>query len=87
MCSECRQSPCHPSCPNAPEPEPVFICDNCDEGIYDGEQVYEIGGHKYCEDCINDSKYTATAPEPYEPDPMDIWKARVEMEMCESYGR
>lgn len=44
MCEECRHYPCISSCPNAPEPEPVYICDECDEGIYPGETVYEIDG-------------------------------------------
>lgn len=68
MCEECRQNPCHPRCPNAPEPQPVYICDKCDEGIYDGETVYELDGRHYCEYCVDEAKFTAEAPEPYEPD-------------------
>ena len=29
MCDVCRQSPCDPRCPNAPEPEAVYKCRNC----------------------------------------------------------
>lgn len=83
MCEDCRHYPCLRNCPNAPEPDPVYICDECEEGIYDGEAVYEIGGHKYCESCIDSARFIAEAPEyDDEPDPMDIWKAHVEREMC-----
>lgn len=41
MCSECRQTPCYPMCPNAPLPQPCCICDLCKEGIYDGEEYFE----------------------------------------------
>lgn len=83
MCEECRHYPCLSACPNAPEAEPVYICDECDEGIYPGETVYEIGGHKYCEDCIDNARYIAEEPEEYEPDAMDIYKAYIEREMCD----
>lgn len=82
MCELCRHNPCLSACPNAPEPEPVYICDECEEGIYPGETAYEIGGKYYCETCIDNARFIAEAPEPYEPDPMDIWKAHVEREMC-----
>ena len=83
MCEECRHYPCLSACPNAPEPEPVYICDNCEEGIYPGETVYEIGGHKYCETCIDNAGFIAEEPEEYEPDAMDIYKAYIEREMCD----
>lgn len=38
MCEICRQTPCHPRCPNAPEPKPVEMCCLCDEGIYEGDE-------------------------------------------------
>lgn len=87
MCEECRHYPCISSCPNAPEPEPVYICDNCDEGIYPGETVYEIGGHKYCEDCIDNARFIAEEPEEYEPDEdraYDLWRDRQLMEEWEA---
>lgn len=37
MCSLCRQFPCHPRCPNAPEPVPLMRCKECGEGIYEGD--------------------------------------------------
>ena len=83
MCELCRHTPCSSGCPNAPEEEPVFICDCCEDGIYAGEEVYEIGGHKYCEGCINDARYTAEAPEEPEIDAMDVYKAFIERKMCD----
>lgn len=41
MCFECRQTPCHPRCINAPLPQPRCTCDLCKEGIYDGEEYFE----------------------------------------------
>ncbi len=55
MCSICRQIPCHPRCPNAPEPEPVYICSECGEGIFEEDKYYEAGnGDRICKDCIED---------------------------------
>ena len=54
MCEVCRQNPCHPQCPNAPEPEPVYRCTECGDGIYEGERYAEIGGLKYCGSCLDD---------------------------------
>ena len=59
MCSECWQTPCHPRCPNAPEP-PVFAkCENCRTEIYEGEEYYHIGKHKFCVDCVDEGRETA----------------------------
>lgn len=87
MCELCRHNPCVSNCPNAPEPEPVYICDECEEGIYPGETVYEIGGHKYCETCIDNARYIAEEPEEYEPDEdraYDLWRDRQLMEEWEA---
>ena len=43
---------------------PVCECDECGEGIYDGEDYYEIKGNCYCEKCIE--KFRKTAEEPDE---------------------
>lgn len=59
MCEECRRSPCHPSCPNADEEMPVYYCDSCGEGIYDGEEYYPLFDGHYCVDCIECQKTTA----------------------------
>ena len=39
MCEICGQNPCHPRCPNAPEPKEVHICSECLEGIYPGDRL------------------------------------------------
>lgn len=55
MCSVCRQIPCHPRCPNAPEPKPVMRCAECGDGIYAGDDYYDIGdGSGICKECIED---------------------------------
>jgi hypothetical protein len=54
MCSVCLSIPCHPRCPNAPEPKPVHRCNRCGEGIYAG-QKYFCGPHEVvCESCIGE---------------------------------
>lgn len=58
MCKECRQTPCHPRCPNAGEPPVVCRCDNCDAEIREGDTMYVIGDNTFCEDCVrNGSTY------------------------------
>lgn len=59
MCEECRQYPCHPRCPNAPEPPIYAKCEICGEPIYDGDEYFELDGHNYCEACVNGSYRTA----------------------------
>lgn len=52
MCELCRQNPCHPSCPNAPEDTALF-CDACGSKIPPGS-VYTVDfcGHAFCNnDC------------------------------------
>lgn len=55
MCDECRHSPCITRCPNYEE-KPLFYCDRCGEGIFNGEIYYKIADMMLCEDCISDSK-------------------------------
>ena len=52
MCVICGQDPCHPRCPNAPEPKEVHICSECLEGIYPGDRFYESCGSYVCEECL-----------------------------------
>ena len=59
MCVVCRQTPCHPRCPEAPEPPVVYYCVNCGYEIYHGDYYYNIGGDPWCEDCISDLKLVA----------------------------
>lgn len=54
MCMVCRQYPCHPSCPNAPEPKPAYICSKCGEGIFPGDSYYDTGKEQICEWCMED---------------------------------
>lgn len=54
MCSECWMTPCHPNCPNAPEPEKVYNCSHCNEPIYVGEEYYEFNGEHFHEECFED---------------------------------
>lgn len=53
MCSECLRTPCHPRCPNAPDPEPIYDCEFCDGGITAGEDFVEIDGKYYHVDCLS----------------------------------
>ena len=59
MCRECHQIPCHPSCPNAPEPKHVYICSGCGESICEGDDYFDIMGEQFCERCIEDAKSVA----------------------------
>ncbi|MBQ6091324.1 MAG: hypothetical protein IJL07_08690 [Lachnospiraceae bacterium] len=52
MCEICRQIPCHPRCPNAPEPEPKYECSECGEGIYEGDRYFDGPDGYICEDCM-----------------------------------
>lgn len=55
MCDECRMSPCHPRCPNAPEPPKVYTCKICGEPIVEGEEYYEMDAEFYHEECFKDN--------------------------------
>lgn len=55
MCSECHMSPCHPRCPNAPEPLKVYTCKICGEPIVEGEEYYEMDAEFYHEECFEDN--------------------------------
>lgn len=59
MCDVCHQYPCHPRCPNAPEPPAVFICSGCGEKIYEEHDYWDILGEQFCETCIEDAKKDA----------------------------
>lgn len=53
MCAECHSYPCHPRCPNAPEPKHVYECESCEEGICYGDDFVEIDGKCYHVDCLD----------------------------------
>ena len=54
MCDICRQTPCHPRCPNAPESKPVKRCCLCGEGIYEGDEYLITTDGCVCKDCLED---------------------------------
>lgn len=47
MCEICHMTPCHPQCPNAPEPPAVYYCKVCGEPIVAGETYYEMDSEFY----------------------------------------
>lgn len=53
MCMECHSYPHRPGCPNAPEAEREILgyCGYCDEPIYEGQWIYEIGAEYYHDGC------------------------------------
>lgn len=55
MCKECRQYPCHPRCPNAPEPAVVCDCEHCNKPIRSGDEYFEYDGKHYHENCFADA--------------------------------
>lgn len=64
MCEVCRQNPCHPRCPNAPDPPSVFICAGCGRPIFDGDEYWEFLGEQFCENCVDFARKEAV----YDPD-------------------
>lgn len=54
MCAECGMNPCHPRCPNAPEPVPVHECVKCGYGILVGDKFWNSPEGKICEECVDD---------------------------------
>ena len=50
MCAECGMNPCHPRCPNAPEPVPVHECVKCGYGILAGDKFWDSPEGKICEE-------------------------------------
>ena len=53
MCEICRQTPCHPRCPNYEPPKASRYCSICDEGIYNGEKyVVNIDDEYAHYDCL-----------------------------------
>ena len=54
MCDYCRQTTCPPRCPNADEQQPIIICEECGEKIFENESYYKFDGQNLCEDCFVD---------------------------------
>lgn len=45
--------------PDGKEPKVMFFCADCKHEIFVGEEYYDIGGKKWCEDCVEDARKTA----------------------------
>lgn len=58
MCDICLRSPCHPRCPNAPEPPVECECSNCGAELHVGDEAYNINGKEWCKECIKDCLHT-----------------------------
>lgn len=54
MCAVCMQTPCHPRCPNSPEPKPMYWCSICGEGIFEGDKFFQFGNTEICEECMDE---------------------------------
>ena len=52
MCADCRMTPCHPRCPNAPEEKPIETCYRCKKGIMEGEKFLSTSDGSICEECL-----------------------------------
>lgn len=59
MCAECGMIPCHPCCPNAPEPLIFAHCCDCGDEIYEGEDYFDFDGMPFCEVCVMGKKRIA----------------------------
>lgn len=53
MCDVCHQYPCHPRCPNAPDPPSVFVCSGSGRDIYEGEDYWDLLGEQFSEGFID----------------------------------
>lgn len=47
MCEICKQSPCHPRCPNHKDEKPRHYCSSCGDGIYFGEEYIKNDNNEY----------------------------------------
>ncbi len=56
MCAECRQTPCHPSCPNSEPSAMIAKCYLCGERIFEGDIYYQLDDMEFCVECISDSR-------------------------------
>jgi len=52
MCELCMKTPCHPRCPNATEPKPLYRCSVCGYGIYEGDNYFNSEKGAVCGDCL-----------------------------------
>ena len=61
MCSVCRTYPCRSGCPNDYGWKKVGKCSLCDESIYVGEEIIDIDGDLYHNDCIEEASVEEVA--------------------------
>lgn len=54
MCQECRMNPCHPRCPNAPEPPAITKCKKCNASIFADDEYALFDDDCYCESCLEE---------------------------------
>ena len=40
--------------PEAPEPEAIYICECCGDGIYAGDGYYDFLDGAWCEECVRE---------------------------------
>lgn len=66
MCEICHHVPCHPRCPNSPEPPRVFICSGCGGDILEGDDYWDIMGEQWCEECVREAKRVAECEDGYD---------------------
>lgn len=59
LCEYCGQLPHHPRCPNAPDPQSVYICSGCGRSICEGDHVWHLMGEQWCEDCVDNAREEA----------------------------
>lgn len=59
LCEYCGRIPHAGSCPNAPDPPPVFVCSGCGSKIVDGEDYWDIMGEQFCTSCIDKARSVA----------------------------
>lgn len=54
MCEVCHHDPCAAGCPNVADPEPVHICSECKEGIYEGGRYFMGTQGPICLECLKE---------------------------------
>lgn len=54
MCNLCLQIPCNLRCQNASEPTPIYVCEKCRSGIYEGDKFFDSLNGIICNDCLED---------------------------------
>lgn len=53
MCDICGKNPCDARCPNCEE-KVIYVCVECGQYIYEGEQYWDSQAGPICRDCFDD---------------------------------